>query len=138
MRGDPSGVKGYEDVDCRSRLRRRFGCKSICKIRSECGAEQGRYVSRGPLGCHAIWEFSVNLVLEDESYGEVNLQETMITYGLSTTKTSSSCRSPKVIPLLTSSFFLVSPSPSASPFCLSVFPPVLGWVETYHYSNTRS
>lgn len=37
------------------------------------------------------------------------------TYGLSTTKTSSSLRNPRARPLLTNSFFRVSPRPSASP-----------------------
>lgn len=37
------------------------------------------------------------------------------TYGLSTTKTSDSSRRPRARPLATSSFFLVSPRPSAFP-----------------------
>lgn len=41
------------------------------------------------------------------------------TYGLSTTKTSSSSRSPNAMPLLTNSFRLVSPSPSALPTSVS-------------------
>lgn len=42
-------------------------------------------------------------------------QDLRKTYGLVKTKTSFSCRKPNCIPLLTSSFFRVSPNPSASP-----------------------
>lgn len=119
MRGDARGVEGYEDVDRGCGRVDGFALHGVCEVGRKGRGEEGGYLGLVPGRGHAIWEFAVvvekaqislGTKVDEGQEGKVN-----VTYGLSTTKTSSSFRRPRASPLLTSSFFRVSPSPSASP-----------------------